>query len=376
MSQLNMNALELPRQAAPWTYIKSVFKSDWPVLRILIALVAIWFILAQSLTLIFPDSSGLHQSSGNYAKYVIRNGQMYLMFVMMVLAYKVFKLTSSTEKGQSALPVVKKQAQAWWQGPRYELLGVPGAFLMSMVLFGVFLLSYSTIKTRIPNLHPYAFDTLFYKLDRMIFLGRDPWTYFSFLYNHPVVIRLMDFIYDFWAAILVSCWFFALRYGGADKSRRYQFVLALLLTWFIGGNLMAIFLSSGGPVYYEALTGLPSTYSDQMAALSTINAETPLRAFEYQKLLWDIYQSPSVGLGGISAMPSMHCGSAFLLYLMFGRGLLSRLLLGGFFLMIFISSFVLAWHYALDGLFVLPVTYGCWRLAGFLVRKSGLEPVS
>lgn len=356
-----------------WTYIKSVFGPDWTIWRLLIGLVAVWFVLAQILVIVFPDTSGLRESSANYAKYVIRNGQLYLMFVLMALTWKGLKSTAKTPKGQSVWPVFKRKAQDWWRGPKYELAGVPGAFILAMILFGLFLLSYSTIKTRIPSLHPFALDALFNRLDRIIFLGRDPWQVFAFLYQHPLLIRIMDFIYDFWAAILVSTWFFALRFGGANRSRRYQFVLALLLTWFIGGNVLAILLSSGGPVYFEALTGLPSTYPEQMAALSTINAQTPLRAFEYQQLLWHIYESPGIGLGGISAMPSMHCGSAFLLYLMFGRGPLTRLLLGGFFLLIFISSFVLAWHYAVDGLFVLPVTYGAWKLAGWLVDKSGVD---
>jgi len=128
-------------------------------------------------------------------------------------------------------------------------------------------------------------------------------------------------------------------------------------------------MSSAGPVYYENVTGLVSPYAEQIAHLTAVNAEYPLRAFEYQATLWYIYESPTIGLGGISAMPSMHCASAFLLVLMFGKNPYLRTAFIGFFVLILITSFVLAWHYAVDGLLAIPISYGCWKLAGWLVKK-------
>jgi len=372
MSSQQASILPATSYSGLYDYFRSVFRDDLPLLKIVFIGVSAWLLLAFISTYFIPDTAGSSaQNSTQYLDYVIRNGQFYLAFVLAIIPIKLLKISKQTPKGQSALPVFRDKYQSWYAGPKKEIFGIPAFFIMAMAVFAIYLFAYSTIKTRIPEIIPYKWDDLFMNMDRVIFMGKDPWQYFAFLYEYPNIIRAMDFIYDFWAVLLVSTWFFALRFGGQDKARRYQFVIALLLTWFIGGNILAIFLSSGGPVYYEALTGLPSTYSDQMVILSTINAQTPLRAFEYQQLLWNIYESPSVGLGGISAMPSMHCASSFLLFLMFGRTVLTRLILGAFFMLILISSFVLAWHYAVDGLFVLPVTYGCWKLAGWMVRKFG-----
>lgn len=351
-------------------YFRSVFSEDWPFLKIMFIGIFTWLFAALVSAYFIPDNTtNPAQNSAQYLDYVVRNGQFYLAFVLAIVPVKILQVSKETTRGQSVYPIFRNRFQSWLAGPKKETLGIPAFFIMAMAVFAIYLFSYSTIKTRIPDMMPYRWDNAFQKMDHVIFFGKDPWQYFAFLYEHPKIIRVMDFIYDFWAVLLVSTWFFSLRFGGKDKTLRFQFVIALLLTWLIGGNILAIFLSSGGPVYYEALTGLPSTYSDQMAILSTINAQTPLRAFEYQELLWQIYESPSVGLGGISAMPSMHCASSFLLFLMFGRTVITRLLLGGFFLLIFVSSFVLAWHYAVDGLFVLPVTYGCWKLAGWIVKR-------
>ncbi len=353
-------------------YMRSVFGADLAFLKILFGFVFIWFLLAQLFAVLIPDTTTtLAENSSQYLSYALRNGQFYMMFVLLIIPLKLLQASSNTAKGESILPYLKERARLWLAGSKTEVFGIPAYFVLAVVVFALYLFSYSTIKTRIPNMIPYVWDESFQKLDRAIFFGKDPWQYFAFLYEHPRIIQVMDFIYDFWAVLLVSAWFFSMRYGGKNKARRYQFVLALLLSWFVGGNILATLLSSGGPVYFEALTGLPSTYSEQMALLFAINAETPLRAFEYQEMLWNIYESPSVGLGGISAMPSMHCASAFLMFLMFGRTALSRILLGGFFLLIFISSFVLAWHYAVDGLFVLPVTFGLWKLSGWVVGKAG-----
>jgi PAP2 superfamily len=371
MASQQADIFSAPTNLRIFAYFSSVFTEDWAFLRIVFLGVSAWFFLALLSAYFIPDTTtNTVQNSTQYLDFVVRNGQFYLTFVLALIPIKILRASKNTDRGQSVFPIFKTQFKIWLAGPKKEAFGIPAYFIMAMAVFAVYLFSFSTIKTRIPDMVPYMWDDLFMRMDRAIFLGKDPWQYFALLYEYPKIILVMDFIYDFWAVLLVSTWFFSLRYGGQNKTQRFQFVLALLLTWFIGGNILAIFMSSGGPVYYEALTGLPSSYSDQMALLSTINTQTPLRAFEYQQLLWQIYESPSVGLGGISAMPSMHCASSFLLFLMFGKTAFTRLVLGGFFLLIFVSSFVLAWHYAVDGLFVLPITYGCWRLAGWILKKS------
>ncbi len=370
MQSTQLNKTVAIEQLSATNPLGKLFGSDWPYLKIIFLGVLSWFALAQISAYLIPDTTTtLTQNSGQYLDYVIRNGKIYLLIIVSHALINTLKASDQAAKGQSSLPYIRDHIIGGFKNDKIKFIGIPLYFFIAMAIFAAYLFSYSTIKTRIPDMVPYMWDESFRNMDKALFLGKDPWQYFAFLYEHPKIIRTMDFIYDMWATILVSCWFFALRYGGSNKARRYQFVLALLLTWFIGGNILAILLSSGGPVYFEAITGLRSTYSEQLALLSAINEQSPLRAFEYQKLLWKIYESPSVGLGGISAMPSMHCASSFLLLLMFGHGKIMRPLLIGFFALIFISSFVLAWHYALDGILVIPITYACWKLAGWITSK-------
>jgi hypothetical protein len=106
-----------------------------------------------------------------------------------------------------------------------------------------------------------------------------------------------------------------------------------------------------------------------MAALSAIDAASPLRAFQYQEILWSVYESESLGLGGISAMPSMHCATSFLLVLLAWNKKALRYLALAFFSFILITSFMLAWHYAVDGLLAVPIALICWNIAGRITAR-------
>ncbi len=356
-------------------YIRSVFGPDWPYLKLLFLGVLVWFLLAQfSMSLVPDTSTSTGQNSRKYLEYVLRNGKIYLVFVMVILSFRVMVEAKKADRGQSALVLIfgylRRVVQEWWVGPKKQVLGIPAFFLLAMLTFALFLFSYSTIKTRVPEFMPFGWDVTFMKMDQALFFGKDAWQVFAFLYDYPKIILFLDFVYDLWAGILVTAWFVTLGYGGKDKPRRYQFVLSLMLIWFLGGNVMAILLSTAGPVYFEAVTGLASSFDEQMAALAAINAQTPLRAFEYQAFLWDVYENPGVGLGGIAAMPSMHNASALLLYIMFARGPITKILFGSFVLLIFVGSFMLAWHYVVDALLVVPVVIACWKLAGWIVNKA------
>ena len=178
----------------------------------------------------------------------------------------------------------------------------------------------------------------------------------------------MDAVYDMWAGILVGTWALCFVAYNYPAHVRFRFPLALLMTWFIGGNIMAILLSSAGPCYYGAVTGLSDPYAQQLATLAALDAESTLRAVRYQEILWSVYESPSLGLGGISAMPSMHCATSALLVLFAWNKPVLRVISLLFFGFIFISSFVLAWHYAVDGVLAVPVAIFAWWCAGRILR--------
>jgi hypothetical protein len=65
----------------------------------------------------------------------------------------------------------------------------------------------------------------------------------------------------------------------------------------------------------------------------------------------------------------MHCATSFLLVCLAWHNKIMRYAALAFFAFIFVASFVLAWHYAVDGMLAVPVALGSWWVAGFILRR-------
>ena len=339
-----------------------LYSNDIKTTGLLLALIAGWFGLALILSFIIPDSSrGSISALPSYLKYAGRNGG-----TILFLALIITPLIIANKSGEmSVISYIQKNKHK----TAHILQKTSVYAIIALISFAVFMFSYSTIKTRIPEIMPFAWDEIFMKMDRALFFGNDPWVLFSWIYDSPQILAVMDTVYDMWAGILVGTWALCFVAYNYPAHVRFRFPLALLITWFIGGNIMAILLSSAGPCYYAAVTGLSDPYAQQLATLTALDAESTLRAVRYQEILWNVYESPSLGLGGISAMPSMHCATTALLVLFAWKKPVLRAISLLFFGFIFISSFVLAWHYAVDGLLALPIAMLSWWLAEKILKR-------
>ena len=328
-----------------------------PTVRIIlfIALTALcYFLLASTVKVIFPEDASQSPSALlPYLKYAWKNSSVLLLAAGLLKIWMIAR-ESGTD---SIFSHLSKNRKILGQ----DIVRLAGLFFIGMVTFAIFMYSYSTIKTRITAIIPFYSDVFFMELDKALFLGNHPWEVFEWVYNFPLVITFIDFIYDVWALLLVSVFLLSYLSKNQNLVDRFRFPIALIITWFIGGNITATLLSSAGPCYFEDLTGLSSIYAGQFEHLNAISLEHELRALTYQKILWDTHISGSYGLGGISAMPSMHCASAFLFVLMARKHKYLRLATILFFIVIFISSFLLGWHYAVDGLLAIPIAlFGWW----------------
>jgi len=89
-------------------------------------------------------------------------------------------------------------------------------------------------------------------------------------------------------------------------------------------------------------------------------------------MLWSSYSSHTDQIGnGISAMPSMHVATTA--WVALSLSALSPKLRGpawAYWLAIFIGSFVLGWHYFLDGVVATVGAVGCWTLAHRLITRE------
>lgn len=341
-------------------YYQDDVRRDWPYARLVIFAVILWALGAQIIKFLYPDPNILQQANLEtaltYLRFTLRNGTPLVGACIVFYLYYYMR-----ERGLSAplkwSPDTRKKAAL-------SLLHVCLLFIIGVITFALFFSAYSTVKVRIPVFTKYTWDEAFMKLDYAIFLGNHPWALFDWIYEHPGLIRIIDLLYDAWAGLFVTIWIMCFCLKNIAPRKRFQYPIALILTWFIGGNILAFLLASGGPCYFGPLTGLEDPYADQMLKLQNIHDAVPLSAVTYQDILWSVYEQGALGLGGISAMPSMHCATAFLIVLLSWKHKVLRIFTFAFFIVILISSFVLAWHYAVDGLLAIPIASGAWWLAG------------
>jgi membrane-associated phospholipid phosphatase len=233
-------------------------------------------------------------------------------------------------------------------------------------IMAVFLIAFAQFKNLIPTLNPFDWDTRFMELDRFLHFGQLPHEYILPLFGGPYLLSFFTGLYNIWLflmyfVLLIACF---LR---PDSLVRMQFLFAFVLTWAVGGNLLATLFSSAGPVYY-GLLGLGDIYDPLMQHLAE-HAETGfVTVVETQNLLWR-FHSMEDSVNGISAFPSMHVASSVLMAIFAFRWCrLAGYLMSAFALIIMIGSVLLAWHYAVDGYVGAAVAYLSWRAAGWLVR--------
>lgn len=225
--------------------------------------------------------------------------------------------------------------------------GVFGLLIVQMSAF-------TWVKGTIPLVGGFWADPYLADFESALF-GGDPW---RFLHRLPEPAgAAIDLVYQYWFwSILTGLAFIAAQRPSPHKT---QAVVAFFLLWALG-SITQFALPSAGPVYFERL-GFGPRFAD---------LEIPRLAKLGSDLLWYVHQTQSSGVGvGISAMPSMHVATTSWLVLAFPRW---RLALSLYWLVIFVGSIYLGWHYAVDGVAGLLLALLAWRLArSGAVKKAG-----
>ena len=246
---------------------------------------------------------------------------------------------------------------------RDRLLG--GA--IATLLMAAVLMVFAQIKTLIPILQPFSWDIYFAELDRLLHFGTDPYGFLHAIFGWHYSLSFFTGTYNVWLLVIYFA-LFGSCFMRPSSVPRMQFLIAFLLTWAVGGNLLATLFSSAGPPYFASL-GLGNTFDPLMEMLNAHAATGALSVVDTQRLLWDFYSAPN-SLNAISAFPSMHVASSVLVAVFafqISRGL-------GYALTVFatammIGSVLLGWHYAVDGYAGALLAVFCWKAAGWLVRS-------
>jgi hypothetical protein len=203
--------------------------------------------------------------------------------------------------------------------------------------------------------------------DRALHGGVHPWEWLQYLFGHPILTAALNVAYHLWFFILLATIYW-LAFALEHRRLRMQFMLSFVLSWILLGNVTAILISSVGPCFYAHVVPGPDPYAGLMLYLGSADRQMPVLALHVQHALWNDYAH---GIGStalsISAMPSMHVGSATLLAL-FGWRLnrAAGIALTIFAVLIMLGSVHLGWHYAIDGYVAALGTTLIWFITGRL----------
>lgn len=212
-------------------------------------------------------------------------------------------------------------------------------------------------KLTIPVVHPFAFDRTLAQLDAALH-GQDP---FRLLQVPNPVLRAVDAFYYGWFPIFAAV---MLWWGWQPPSlQRRRFLLGMALLW-TASAVLAVLVSSAGPIFYGPLTGDVARFAPAIQRLH----ELDLIAWSMQGALWNAYQGVpgSDVIAGIAAFPSVHVALPTYLALS-SRGPV-RWCFGAMSALTFVGSVALLWHYAVDGYAGVLLALLAWRVAGWAVR--------
>jgi hypothetical protein len=223
-----------------------------------------------------------------------------------------------------------------------------------------FFLAFTRWKAFMPQWAPFTWDERLLSAGAWLHGGQPLAIRLLPVLGSPSALTMLDRFYDtaFAAMAIVILW----QAWSDDRARARRFMLAFVLVWVVMGVVVAGAFSSVGPVMLERLTGDP-TFRPLLDAMHRAGRDGTLDA---ATSLWSWWAA--VGASCISAFPSIHVAMPAL-YACVARGWL-RVAFIVYTLITLVGSFMLAWHYALDGYAGILGAIACWWLAGRLLRPK------
>lgn len=226
------------------------------------------------------------------------------------------------------------------------------------------------LKYAIPREIPFWLDQPLTTGENAAF-GTQPWLLADRLLGWAT--KPLDWLYGCWLPTqLLVMNFVMLSRPSRAKSHA---LIAYGLAWFLLGAVAAVLLSSAGPLFYDRAFG--GTEFAQLAA--SLHSHGAWFTLTESDLMWSSIGSRRPGLiAGISAMPSIHVAISLWIVLS-SRMMIPRLtyVATSYFILVFVGSVLLGWHYFSDGLVGAIGMWGVWWLAGIIIEHlSARRPMS
>lgn len=162
---------------------------------------------------------------------------------------------------------------------------------LCILLAGVNMTTFMWIKPLLNYLIPFRADPILADIDKVIFLGHDPWTLLTGLNTTAAAV----FYHRGWFAMMILALIVVL--SAPPSPEKSAAMLTYFACWSVVGPLIHALLPAAGPIFYMQLG-----YGDRFAALENVSETRAVAAY-----LWAIYADTGFGPGsGISAMQSLH----------------------------------------------------------------------
>jgi hypothetical protein len=235
----------------------------------------------------------------------------------------------------------------WAKAAQYLTPAALADRVLPILLVFSYFSAFSVFKSLIPTIHPFVWDATFSDLDRLLF-GTDPWRLTHAVLG-PSATKAIDLAYVTWFPGFACVVFWHSVFAPFEQKRR--FFLTFFGCWGILGVIAATTFSSAGPCF---LSLIHHPYAERYPFFPLQYGRSSQGVMDY---LAQGYRKGDFGVAkGISAFPSMHI-SVVALYLVSARKPWTLLFASIYFLLIFVGSIHLGWHYASDGIFAAIGTF-------------------
>ena len=150
------------------------------------------------------------------------------------------------QRADSPVVVITEWVRDRWARDRMVSLFWPA------LLFATLMASFNAFKQMILPAAGFRFDPLFADMDRLLFLGNDPWRVTHGLFGSPTATFIIDKAYHGWFVPMSIGLMICAVLPRASFQLRTQYLLSYIMMWIGVGSILAFLLPSAGPCFYEA----------------------------------------------------------------------------------------------------------------------------